>query len=80
MASMLKISLLGVFHLVYGETPMTTTIVSRLHTLLAYLILHSCAALIRQHAAFTFWPDSTGVQAHTNLRNALYRIYYGTSF
>ncbi len=74
MATLLKIGLLGGFRLVYGDTPVTAVNAPRLQALLAYLILHRSTALSRQHLAFTFWPDSTEVQAHTNLRKALYRL------
>jgi DNA-binding SARP family transcriptional activator len=74
MAAMLKISLLGGFRFVYGDTPVTTLSAPRLQALLAYLVLNRNIALSRQRLAFTFWPDSTEAQAHTNLRKALYRL------
>ena len=75
MGAALKIRLLGGFHLIYGDTPVTALNALRLRALLAYLILHRSAAVARQHLAFTFWPDSTEAQAHTNLRKALYRLH-----
>ena len=75
MAAMLRINLLGGFRLVYGDMPVTALNASRLQSLVAYLVLHPGTALSRQHVAFTFWPDSTEAQAHTNLRKLLHRCY-----
>lgn len=46
----------------------------RIQSLLGYLILHRARPQSRQHVAYTFWPDSTGPQALTNLRNLLHRL------
>ncbi len=70
----LHIHLLGDFLLVSGDTPVTTVNVPRLQSLLAYLVLHRNAPQNRSHLAFLLWPDSTEVQAHTNLRKLLYQL------
>jgi DNA-binding SARP family transcriptional activator len=70
----LHISLLGEFLLVSGDTPVTTVDWPRLHSMLAYLMLHHTASQSRTHLAFLLWPDSTDVQAHTNLRHLVYRL------
>src|SRR5437868_1084328 len=46
----------------------------RLQSLLAYLLLHRDAPQARSQLAYLLWPDSTDTQAHTNLRNALYKV------
>jgi DNA-binding SARP family transcriptional activator len=70
----LHIHLLGDFLLVSGDTPVTTVNIPRLQSLLAYLVLHRNAPQNRSHLAFLLWPDSTEVQAHTNLRKLLYQL------
>lgn len=70
----LHIHLLGDFLLVSGDTPVTTVIVPRVQSLLAYLVLHRSAPQNRSHLAFLLWPDSTEAQAHTNLRQLLYHL------
>ena len=70
----LRISLLGEFLLVSDDTPVTTIDWPRLHSLLAYLVLHHTISQSRAHLAFLLWPDSTDAQAHTNLRNLVHRL------
>ena len=70
----LHMHLLGDFSLVAGEAPVTTGVVPRLQSLLAYLVLHSGAPQDRSHLAFLLWPDSTEAQAHTNLRKLLHHL------
>ncbi len=71
---MLRIQLLGGFHLQAGDETVTTLTVPRLQSLLAYLVLHSQTPQLRQQLAFLFWPDSTEAQARTNLRHALHDL------
>jgi len=47
---------------------------ARQQSLLAYLLLHRDAPQARHHLAFLFWPDSTEMQALTNLRNLLHHL------
>src|SRR6266536_930286 len=70
----LHIKLLGAFLLVSGETPVTSVDMPRLQSLLAYLVLHRAAPQPRAHLTYLMWPDSTDVQALTNLRNAVHRL------
>ncbi len=70
----LHIHLLGDFRLVSGDAPVTTVIVPRIQSLLAYLVLHRDAPQDRSHLAFLLWPDSTEAQAHTNLRKLLHHL------
>lgn len=72
--TMLRIHLLGGFHLQFGDETITTLTVPRLQSLLAYLLLHRDAPQLRQQLAFLFWPDSTEAQARTNLRRALHDL------
>src|SRR6266566_4411645 len=48
--------------------------VPRLQSLLAYLALHRGVPQSRSRIAYTLWPDSTDAQAHTNLRNLLFKL------
>jgi len=73
-ASILHIHLLGDFHLVCGDKPITSVNTQRLQSLLAYLLLHRDAPISRHHLAFVLWPDSTDAQALTNLRNLLHLL------
>jgi len=64
----LSIRLLGDFSLMSGAELVTSVNTPRLHSLLAYLVLHRDAPQLRQHLAFLFWPDTAEAQARTNLR------------
>jgi len=70
----LHIRLLGGLSLVHGDQPVTAIHSPRLHSLLAYLLLHRDAPQLRQHLAFTFWPDSSEAQARNNLRQLLHEL------
>src|SRR5215216_3379491 len=70
----LHIRLLGDFSLIYGDEPVTSVNTPRLHSLLAYLVLHRDAPQLRQHLAFLFWPDTSESQARTNLRQLLHQL------
>jgi DNA-binding SARP family transcriptional activator len=70
----LRVNLLGDFRLSYDEAPVHGVDTPRLQSLLAYLVLHRDAPQLRHHLAFLFWPDSTEVQALTNLRNLLHHL------
>ncbi len=74
MSPTLQIFLLGTFHLVYNQKPITTTIGARAQELLAYLVLHAGKPQSRQHLAWLFWPDTTEYQARTNLRKVLFDL------
>jgi len=63
----LHMYLLGDFLLVSDDTPVTTVNVSRVQSLLAYLVLHRSSPQDRSHLAYLLWPDSTEAQAHSNL-------------
>jgi DNA-binding SARP family transcriptional activator len=73
---MLHVGLLGDFRLHYDERPVTSVNTPRLQALLAYLILHRHAPQARRHLAFIFWPDSTEIQARTNLRHLLHELQH----
>jgi len=70
----LHIRLLGEFVLLANEMPIRSLDVPRLQSLLAYLALHRGVPQSRSRVAYTLWPDSTDAQAHTNLRNALFKL------
>jgi DNA-binding SARP family transcriptional activator len=70
----LRIKLLGTFLIASDHMPLTSVEVPRLQSLLAYLILHRGVPQSRTRLASLLWPDSTEEQAHTNLRNLLYKL------
>jgi predicted ATPase len=70
----LHIRLLGDFNLIYDGEPVASINTPRLHSLLAYLVLHRDAPQLRQHLAFLFWPDTSEAQARTNLRQILHQL------
>jgi DNA-binding SARP family transcriptional activator len=70
----LHIRLLGDFSLIYGDEPVAGINTPRLHSLLAFLVLHRDAPQLRQHLAFLFWPDTSEAQARTNLRQLLHQL------
>ena len=70
----LRIRLLGDFALLASDTQVTSLDVPRLQSLLAYLALHRGVPQARSRIAYTLWPDSTDAQAHTNLRNLLFKL------
>jgi len=70
----LRIRLLGDFELLANDLPINGLDVPRLQSLLAYLALHRGVPQSRSRIAYTLWPDSTDAQAHTNLRNLLFKL------
>ena len=70
----LRMRLLGEFALLANDTSTSLLDVPRLQSLLAYLALHRGMPQSRSRIAFTLWPDSTDAQAHTNLRNLLFKL------
>ena len=73
-AKTFRIRLLGDFVLLANDLPITYLDVPRLQSLLAYLALHRDVLQSRSRIAYTLWPDSTDTQAHTNLRNLLFKL------
>ena len=72
--SVLRIHLLGSFHLVYDGTSLTSVHSPRVQSLLTYLLLHRHTPQPRQQLAFLFWPDTTHSQARNNLRQTLHQL------
>jgi DNA-binding SARP family transcriptional activator len=70
----LHIRLLGGVSLTHGDEAVTAVHSPRLHSLLGYLLLHRDTPHLRQHLAFTFWPDSNEAQARNNLRQILHEL------
>jgi DNA-binding SARP family transcriptional activator len=69
----LRLRLLGGFEL-RADGRVLTLDSGRGESLLAYLVLHGDVQQSRQGLAFLLWPDSTEVQARTNLRHLLHTI------
>ena len=70
----LHIKLLGTFMIASDRIPMTSIDMPRLQSLLSYLVQHHDVPQSRTRLASLLWPDSTEEQAHTNLRNLLYKL------
>src|SRR5688500_5683889 len=70
----LHIRLLGDCSMVNGYEPVAGINTPRLHSLLAYLLLHRDAPQLRQHLAFLFWPDTGEAQARANLRQLIHEL------
>ena len=70
----MRISLFGNLRITRAGQPVTAVNTSRLHSLIAYLILHGDAPQPRERLAFILWPASTESQARTNLRQLLHHL------
>ena len=69
-----SLQVLGGFLLTCREGTITGVETPRMQALLSYLALHQGVPQSRTKLAALFWPDSTETQAHTNLRNLLYKL------
>jgi len=70
----LDIQLLGGFQVRVGGVPLGDLRSSRARSLLAFVVLAPSVAHSRHALAAMFWPDSSGGQARTNLRNVLHLL------
>ena len=70
---MLHVSLLGEQAITDDETGVRTCS-SRAVALVAFLVFHAGSPQLRQRIAGLFWPDSTEMQALTNLRRELHHL------
>src|ERR1043166_863822 len=70
----MRINLFGNLRISLEGRPVTAVNTNRLHSLIAYLILHGDAPQPRERLAFLLWPASTESQARTNLRQLLHHL------
>jgi DNA-binding SARP family transcriptional activator/predicted ATPase len=70
----MRISLFGNLRISLAGRPVTAINTNRLHSLVAFLILHGDAPLPRERLAFMLWPASSESQARTNLRQLLHHL------
>ncbi|HEY7303308.1 MAG TPA: AAA family ATPase [Bryobacteraceae bacterium] len=70
----MRISLFGNLRISIAGHPVTAINTNRLHSLIAYLILHSDTPQPRERVAFLLWPGSKESQARTNLRQLLHHL------
>ena len=70
----MRISLFGNLRISFAGRPVTTVNTNRLHSLIAYLILHRNTPQPRERLAFLLWPASNEPQARTNLRQLLHHL------
>ena len=70
----MQISLFGNLRISFAGRPVTAVNTNRLHSLIAYLILHGDTPQSRERLAFVLWPESSESQARTNLRQLLHHL------
>jgi len=70
----MRINLFGNLRMSFAGRPVTAVNTNRLHSLIAYLILHGDTPQPRERLAFTLWPASSESQARTNLRQLLHHL------
>src|SRR5437762_1592857 len=70
----MQINLFGNLRISFTGSPVTAVNTNRLHSLIAYLILHGDAPQPRERLAFMLWPASAESQARTNLRQLLHHL------
>ena len=70
----MRISLFGNLRISVEGRPVTAVNTNRLHSLIAYLIVHGDTSQPRERLAFLLWPASTESQARTNLRQLLHHL------
>jgi DNA-binding SARP family transcriptional activator/predicted ATPase len=71
---MMRIGLFGNLRITCQEQAVGSVNTNRLHSLLAFLVLHGEAAQSREQLAFLLWPESGESQARTNLRQLLHHL------
>jgi DNA-binding SARP family transcriptional activator/predicted ATPase len=72
--SSMRITLFGNLQISVAGHPVTAVNTNRLHSLIAYLILHADTPQPRERLAFMLWPASSDSQARTNLRQLLHHL------
>jgi DNA-binding SARP family transcriptional activator/predicted ATPase len=70
----MRISLFGNLRISVDGQLVTAVNTNRLHSLIAYLILHGDTPQPRERLAFMLWPASSESQARTNLRQLLHHL------
>jgi DNA-binding SARP family transcriptional activator/predicted ATPase len=70
----MRIHLFGNLRISVEGRPVTAVNGNRLHSLIAYLILHGDSPHPRERLAFLLWPASSESQARTNLRQLLHHL------
>ena len=70
----MRINLFGNLRIDFAGHPVTAVNTNRLHSLIAYLILHGDTPQPRERLAFLLWPASSESQARTNLRQLLHHL------
>jgi DNA-binding SARP family transcriptional activator/predicted ATPase len=70
----MQVNLFGNLRISFAGRPVTAVNTNRLHSLIAYLILHGDAPHPRERLAFVLWPASSESQARTNLRQLLHHL------
>jgi DNA-binding SARP family transcriptional activator/predicted ATPase len=70
----MRINLFGNLRITFAGRPVTAVNTNRLHSLIAYLILHGDTPQPRERLAFILWPTSSESQARTNLRQLLHHL------
>ncbi len=74
MPASFEVQLLGGLRLLYSGSPITGVNTPRLQSLLAFLVLSAGVPQLRQHVAFSLWPDTTEPNARNSLRQLLHQL------
>lgn len=70
----LHIQLLGDFHIVAGETAVTSLNTARLQAFFCFLLMQAHKPQPRHYIASLLWPNSSEAQARTNLRKYIHQL------
>src|SRR3974377_346927 len=70
----MRINLFGNLRISVEGRPVTAVNTNRLHSLIAYLVLHIGVPQPRERLAFLLWPGSSASQSRTNLRQLLHHL------
>ncbi|MGH9668459.1 MAG: BTAD domain-containing putative transcriptional regulator, partial [Bryobacteraceae bacterium] len=70
----MQVCLFGNLRISIAGRAVTAINTNRLHSLIAYLILHGDTPQPRERVAFLLWPASSESQARTNLRQLLHHL------
>src|ERR1700712_3249255 len=70
----LQIALFGSLRVSVDDRPITAINTNRLHSLMAWLILKGDKPQPKERIASLLWPESSGPQARTNLRQLLHHL------
>lgn len=72
--SEVHISLFGNLQVSVEGVPIAALATPRLQSMMAWLVVNADQPAPKEHLAFLLWPESSGAQARTNLRQLLHHL------